>query len=539
MKRAGLTLSCLLGISQTLCPLLGNASALAETPQPEFDEAWFVITVKDPASKQYVPCGHMHTVMKRVGDEVHTTTAMKFEMKRGAAGVEMAMQQEARETLDGRPLGFRHVMTMGQVPSTVSGVIAGGKLTLVEEQFGVEHQKTYDFDPEIKLAWGQLLEQAKQGLAPGTTYIIKTYDPSMKKDGPLETRFTVVGKETIDVLGEKRNLCHITTSLKLSAAPQGLGVPGGGMTVDSESWIDDQSMPVAMTVDMGIMQMKMLRTSKAEAIKRGAPPEMFLSTLVRTKRHVGPDATRVELRLRIKDGIDSELPALPNTAMQTVKRVNDREAIVTLRRTDWKALASAKDAENLPAEIEAFLNASPECDAKDAKIRRLARKAARGSKTPTEKADALRKCVTRYITDKNMNVGFATASEVARNRSGDCTEHGVLLAALARAAGLPARGVGGIVEIPATAGISRDQGSFGYHMWTQVYIDGKWIDIDAALHQTDCDPTHVALTIIPLQGEGMMGSITSLIPLLGQLDIEVREVERKPKTRSRRLDTEN
>ncbi len=535
-----------MGISQVLCPVAGHSFAAAPAPQPpEFEEAWYVVTVQDPTSKEYMQCGHMHSVMKRVGDEVHTRTDTRIEMKRGAAGVEMAMQQESRETLDGRPLGFRHVMTMGNTPSTLSGDITGGTLTLVEEQFGTKHETTYDFDPEIKLAWGQYVEQVRHGLAPGTTYTVKSYEPSMRKDGPLETRFLVHGKEIIDVLGKQRNLCHITTSLKLEAAPQGLGGGTGGMTIDSQAWIDENAIPVVMTVDIGFMKMRMYRTSKADALERGAPPEMFLSTLVRTARRVGPGAARVKLRLRLKEGIKGKLPALPDTSMQTVRRVSEREAIVTLVRTDWKALSTATAAGTLPADIEAYLEASPECDANDAKIRRLARKAARDRKTPSEKADALRKYVTRYITNKNMNVGFATASEVARGRSGDCTEHGVLLAALARAAGLPARGVGGIVEIPAGAGISRDQGSFGYHMWTQVYIDGKWIDIDAALRQTDCDPTHVALTIIPLQGEGMMGSITSLIPLLGQLDMEVLEVvaktgnAAKPKAKSRRLKTES
>jgi len=527
-KRAGLTLSCLLGISQVLCPPTGHSSAAAETPEPpQFEEAWYVVTIQDPASKQYMQCGHMHSIMKRVGDEVHSRTDMKIEMKRGAAVLEIAVQLEARETLDGKPLGFRNVETMGTSPSTTSGTIKDGKLTLVEGQFDAKHESTYDFDPEIKLAWGQYLEQARRGLAPGTTYTIKTYVPSMRKDGPLETLFTVHGKETIDVLGKKLELCHVTTSLRLLAAPQGVGVPAGAMTVDSDSWIDETALPVVTTMDMGIMRIKMFRTSKAEAMKRGAPPEMFLSTLVRTKRRIGPDATHVKLRLSIKDGIESKLPPLPDTSMQTIRRLSDREAIITLERTDWKALSTATDAGTLPSDVQAYLEASPECDAEDTKIRRLARRATRNSKTPSSKADALRKYVTRYITNKNLNVGFATASEVVRNRSGDCTEHGVLLAALARAAGLPARGVSGIVEIPAGAGISRKQGSFGYHMWTQVYIDGKWVDIDAALRQTDCDPTHVALAIIPLQGEGMMGTIAALIPLLGQLDIEVLEVEPK------------
>ena len=41
----------------------------------------------------------------------------------------------------------------------------------------------------------------------------------------------------------------------------------------------------------------------------------------------------------------------------------------------------------------------------------------------------------------------ATAAEVARSREGDCTEHAVLLAALARARGIPARVAMGLVYV--------------------------------------------------------------------------------------------
>ena len=171
-----------------------------------------------------------------------------------------------------------------------------------------------------------------------------------------------------------------------------------------------------------------------------------------------------------------------------------------------------------------YLRASPTVDINDSRIKRLARKAVKGANTPAEKADALRKFVTDYIEHKSMDVGFATASEVARSKQGDCSEHGVLLAALARAAGLPARGVSGIVEVPQGY-LTEDQNAFGYHMWAQVYIDGQWVDIDGALRQTECDATHIALSLMPLNEEGMIDSLMSLIPLLGRLELKIISVK--------------
>ena len=67
-----------------------------------------------------------------------------------------------------------------------------------------------------------------------------------------------------------------------------------------------------------------------------------------------------------------------------------------------------------------------------------------------------------------------TASDVARSHSGDCKAHAVYLAALARARGIPARVAVGLVYSDRLA-------AFGYHMWTEVYIDGRWIPLDGTL----------------------------------------------------------
>lgn len=512
----------------------GQARLVASPPAPpEFEEAWFVVAMRDSSTGNYQPCGHMHGVLKRVGEEAHSNVTTRLEIKRGGTAMVITMEQSSRETLDGKPLGFRNVQSLGTDPQTIAGTIKGGKVTLVEEQYGAEKKGVYPFDPEIKFAWGQTLMQRARGLEPGTTFTLKTYEPSLRKDGPLELAFKVHGPESVDVLGKKQKLHRVTTSMKLDSipipggAPAGGGQqpPGGGLQIDSDIWVDDDANPVITTVDLGFMQLKMYKTTKEDALQRGAPPEMFLDTLVRVKKKIGPEAKSVKLRLRMKEGVKAEMPTLPNTSAQSFERVNEREAVVTIRRVDWEKFRKVKDNAPDTEELRPFLSASSVCDAKDAKIRRLARKAVRGCKTPADKADALRKFVTDYITDKNMDVGFATASEVARRRSGDCSEHGVLLAALARAAGLPARGVSGIVEIPPGSLMAQGENAFGYHMWAQVYIGGQWVDLDAALRQTECDATRIAVSLMPLGEEGLMNSVVALIPLLGQLEIEVLEVK--------------
>ncbi|MCG8407360.1 MAG: transglutaminase family protein [Phycisphaerales bacterium] len=497
----------------------GSAAAGGTSLEPpEFEEDWYVVTMQDQ------PCGYMHSIFKRVGKEVHSQTNTKIEIRRGPTIVKMVMDQTHRETLDGKPLGFKYVLSMGAVPETSVGTVEGDVIALTTEQYGVKKTKRYPFDPEIRFGWGQMLAQRERGLAPGTTFTLKTYDSTLKTDGPIDVEFKVHGKESIEVLGRKKRLHRVTASMKLEQAPMGMPGAEGGMTIDSDVWLEDDLKPIVTTVNMGFLKMRMYKTTKADALKGGAPPEMFLETLVRTKERIGPDANMVKLKLSLKDGVKFRLPDLPNTDMQTFKRINDREAVVTIRRNDWDDAREVEKMEQDPA-LQEFLQASAVCDAKDRKVRRLARKAVRGKKTPAEKADALRKFVGGHIIHKGMDVGFATASEVARNQSGDCSEHGVLLAALARAAGLPARGVTGIVEVPPGPFSPAKESAFGYHMWTQVYIGGQWLDLDAALRQTDCDPTHIAISLMPLNDEGMINSITSMIPLLGQLEIEILKVE--------------
>jgi transglutaminase-like putative cysteine protease len=111
-----------------------------------------------------------------------------------------------------------------------------------------------------------------------------------------------------------------------------------------------------------------------------------------------------------------------------------------------------------------------------------------------------------------------------RTREGDCTEHGVLLTAALRAAGIPARAATGMLYVESFEGAER---IFGYHMWAQALIDGVWVDLDATYpDEVAFDATHVALSVSPLDdADGMMDLVT-IAKLMGRLRIEVVDVAR-------------
>ena len=61
------------------------------------------------------------------------------------------------------------------------------------------------------------------------------------------------------------------------------------------------------------------------------------------------------------------------------------------------------------------------------------------------RARKLRAAVKAHIRTFDLATGFASASETARRRAGDCSEHAVLLAAVLRADGIPSRLCSGVV----------------------------------------------------------------------------------------------
>jgi hypothetical protein len=96
--------------------------------------------------------------------------------------------------------------------------------------------------------------------------------------------------------------------------------------------------------------------------------------------------------------------------------------------------------------------------------------------------------LARYLTSslyltisKSPLFRLQTAMETFKTRTGECNEHTVLFTAFARASGLPARMVGGLVF---------RYGFFYYHVWPEVWFN-EWVPVDPTLGQFPADATHI------------------------------------------------
>jgi transglutaminase-like putative cysteine protease len=109
-------------------------------------------------------------------------------------------------------------------------------------------------------------------------------------------------------------------------------------------------------------------------------------------------------------------------------------------------------------------------------------------------ADALADFVADYITTKDLQRDYDVASVIARRREGDCTEHAVLLTALARSFGIPARIVHGVALMTLSGRVF----AFG-HAWVEVHDARGWRVADAAVPASE---PHVVVPLFVVREEG-------------------------------------
>ena len=135
-------------------------------------------------------------------------------------------------------------------------------------------------------------------------------------------------------------------------------------------------------------------------------------------------------------------------------------------------------------------------------------------------ATRLEKYVHEKLSKKNFSTAMASAAEVAQTMEGDCTEHAVLLAAMLRAKKVPSRIAAGLVYVESL-------NSFGGHMWTEAFLAGEWIPLDATLGRGGIGAAHLKMAESALDEDSPL-PVTTFLPLynaLGKLKIEVVKAE--------------
>lgn len=100
------------------------------------------------------------------------------------------------------------------------------------------------------------------------------------------------------------------------------------------------------------------------------------------------------------------------------------------------------------------------------------------------KAQSILNFVSEYI-DNDDQISELSVDEILDNPKGDCTEHALLFVTLARAVGLPAREVNGLLYLGDL------EQKYSAHVWAEVEVDGHWLSVDPTWRKMDLDPGYI------------------------------------------------
>jgi transglutaminase-like putative cysteine protease len=466
--------------------------------------------------------------MKMAGDEVgwvyvktvrfyeygselfRTDTRMHMEMRRLGGSVEISGEGWTLENAKGHIIKAHMKTMMSEVETLQDLVVENGKAMLTVTTMGTPHESSISWADEVIGPMGTWMLRKKKGLQEGTSYSFKTYTPDFNKVITVTVKNGNHQKtELLD--GEEAMLYQSVSTSDI--------MPG----LKTYEWVDEKYETVKTSTDMMGITIESYRTTEERAKKAGGAEikaDMIIETMARSNVNL-PNPYRLDSILYRIEAKDPELglPKHLDTFCQNVLESDGQTAtvLITARTPDRSQKRPMTDP---PPELHEYLESNAYCQSDHPGLKAKALEVV-GNETDAWKAAVkLEHFVREYIADKNMGTGFASAAEVFENPSGDCSEHGVFLTALCRAAGIPSRVAVGYMYLG---------GIFGGHMWVEVWIHGEWYPIDGVTGLGRVDPTHLKFMDSSFKEGGIGEAFASVVTAIGNLDITILEFTRGDK----------
>jgi len=456
---------------------------------------------------QGVRVGYDHQTTKPLTEDgrslVQIDRLQSLAVKRFNQEVSLEIRTSSIETTDGQVVRFNVISNFGSQPSEIQGKVEGQEL-LVSSRTGNNPPKTTRMPWSADIRGFSAEEQSllAQPLQPGERRSLKRIEPSINEIAIVDIELAARDFEETRLLDGQEKLLHIDIQTRHP----------GGDKYNAVIWTTAQGRPRKVHTDAMELDSYITTKEVALASPTGEKLDLGTSAIVKVARPLsnGHATKHAKYRVTLEDGDPSETFAESN--YQHVATLGKHSAELAVS-ADGDLPGSAKShtpptaAEKEPNEL---------IQSKDARVVAMAQEA-RGDLTDERKiAETLEQYVHRTVESKNFSQALSSAAEVALSREGDCTEHAVLLAALARACGIPARVAIGLVYVEALQG-------FGFHMWTEVYLDGHWVPLDATLGRGGIGAAHLKLSDSNLSGASSYSGLLSVAKVLGRLKIDVIE----------------
>ena len=304
---------------------------------------------------------------------------------------------------------------------------------------------------------------------------------------------TLEGEEAVALWAKEpaRKLLKYTTKME----PVKLESGGTIQLPPATTWVDAETFePLKIEFDFPGFggRVSFLRTTQEAAkVAVARPIELFNAQSIRLDREIPGIHRTGAVVYKVSAQKDDDPGSLfPTDARQTVKNLDAKAKTFELHVV--ASHGPVRGAAAQPAPGKEFLLSNYFINWDNEGVKGHAAAAVKGlpaTATDWDKAVAVERWVNRNMKAFEFSQAMATADNVAKTLSGDCTEYAMLAAAMCRSVGVPSRTVLGLVYAPAKDG----KPYLAYHMWYEVFADGQWLPLDATLGLGGVGPGHVKI----------------------------------------------
>ena len=437
--------------------------------------------------------GYSDHVRQVKDGKVTTSENMVMTIGRGGVSLTISIKQTSIESLDGKPLGFAVVQNISGMAQTTTGTIDNsGIMSIRTMGMGQQRNEKKPYPKGALMSEGVRLLQVNKGLKAGDKLSTKKFDPTTQS--AMKIDLEVGDKAKVDLFGRVVELTEVKSTMHTT---------GGPMVATSYVDKDLSALKTVMSV-MG-MNLELIACDKQFAMSPNDVVDFISNMLVQSPVEIKDVRSRESIEYVLVAKNDSKIK-VPTSDNQAVKVGDDGKVTVTVKPVAIKA------GEKFPykgkdEKLLEMLKPTRHLQSDDKLVKELAKKAVAGARDSAQAARNIEVFVGQYIDAKNLSVGYASAAEVALSKQGDCSEHAVLTAAMCRAAGIPSRIATGVIYADVIMG---KPNAFGGHAWTEAYINGKWVGLDATRAPNGYGVGHITLATGSGEPEDFLGMVNTL-----------------------------
>ncbi len=495
-----MSLHSLLTILHVLAVVALIAVPVGATPE----ECWYETTI-DGASTGYV----REWVEEDVDADGNIVSSSYTRMmaKRGRQLVRIELSERWVETVKGTPVSYHLTSRLSSEERELDLTVAPekGNARLRISLMDAAEVSDMSLADDFLFPRGIRRLHVNRGFVPGDSYTFSAFAPDFSEMASFEV--SVVGAEQLEIMDRTVDVHKIVVVSPIYAG------------LELHEWRDEEGL--LWRSEVGGTGIAKERTTREKAIAEEEALDILSAGAV-------PANVSIQASLRVDDALyeiwmdDADITEfIVEDERQSIEGQTERGVLVRIQRIEPAADAVVRfPIRSTP--MKDYMDGNPLMQTWHPRILGVAARQAWGTdQNSWETAKNIERWVFEEVENKGFSAVFSSAVEVLDTRAGDCSEHAVLAAAMARSISIPTKLVSGLTYF---------QEQFLYHMWIEVWTGDGWYALDPTLGDGGVDAMHIKFG----ESSAARGSVADLsvgvLRVFNRLHIVVREYTTGGKT---------